>query len=94
MSLDKSETSSGAARMRRYRQRRRQRRRQGVAAVTSFPDYVRELEMLVSRQRLPREDEHNREKIPEAVAAALDDFIEDKLIPAGNISQPDVTSVL
>ncbi len=81
MSLDKSKASSGAARMRRYRQRRRQ----GVAAVTSFPIYVGDVEMLVTRHRLPREDEHNREKIPEAVEAALDEFVEDKLIPAGNI---------
>ena len=73
------EASTGAQRMRRYRERRRQ----GVVCVARVPIYVLDVEMLVARNRLAPEHESNRAKIAEAVEALVDDFTEGKLTLAG-----------
>ena len=72
--------STAAERMRRYRKRKRQ----GVICMAHVPVYPLDAEALVKSGRLKPEDEKNREKIAEAVEALVDDFTEEKLVPAGD----------
>ena len=79
MQPETHEASTGAQRMRRYRERRRQ----GVVGVVRVPIYVLDVEMLVARNRLAREHESRSDKIAEVVEALVDDFTEGKLTLAG-----------
>ncbi len=72
--------STAAKRMRRYRNRKRQ----GVLCMARVPIYALDAEAFVKRGRLRSVDEHNREKIAEAVETLVDDFTEGKLLPAGD----------
>ncbi len=69
-----------AERMRRYRKRKRQ----GVVCVVQVPIYQLDAEALVTRNRLKPEHESHPAKIAEAVEALVDDFTEEKLVPAGD----------
>ncbi len=88
MQPETHEMSTGAQRMRRYRQRKRQ----GVVGVARVPIYVLDVEALVTGNRLRPEHESNREKIAEAVEAVLDDFAEGRLA-SGNTSPQDKPEV-
>ncbi len=70
------ELSNCAARQRRYRERKRQ----GVVCVVHVPVYCRDVEELVTCNRLSVEDERNPEKISAAVETLVDDFTEAKLV--------------
>ena len=78
MQPEKRELSNGAARQRRYRERKRQ----GVVCIVRVPVYCRDVEELVTCNRLSAEHERNPEKISAAVEALVDDFTEAKLAPA------------
>ena len=80
MQSENHEISTGAARMRRYREQKRQ----GVVCVARVPIYQLDVETLVARKRMRKEDAQDREKINAAVEAVLDDFTERKLVPAGD----------
>ncbi len=72
------EVSNGAARQRRYRERKRR----GVVCIVHVPVYCRDVEELVTCDRLSAEHERNTEKISAAVEGLVDDFTEAKLAPA------------
>ena len=69
-----------AERMRRYRHRKRQ----GVVCIVQVPIYQLDADALVTRNRLAPEHESHPAKIAEAVEALVDDFTEEKLVPAGD----------
>ncbi len=73
-----SEPTGGALRMRLYRQRKQQ----GVVCIVRVPVYCRDVEELVTCNRLSAEDERNPEKIGAAIEGLVDDFTEAKLAPA------------
>ena len=76
--LETRDLSNGAARQRRYRERRRL----GVVCIARVPVYCRDVEELVTCDRLSAEHERNTEKISAAVEGLVDDFTEAKLAPA------------
>ena len=81
MTITQSETcevSNGGARQRRYLERKRQ----GVVCIVHVPVYCRDVEEMVTCNRLSAEDERNPEKISAAVETLVDDFTEAKLVPA------------
>ena len=80
MQSETVEVSNGAARQRRYRDRKRQ----GVVCIVHVPVYCRDVEELVTCNRLSAEDERNPEKISAAVEEVVDDFTEAKLVPANS----------
>ena len=73
-------SNSSAERMRRHRHRKRM----GMLCIVQVPIYLLDFDALVTRSRLKPEDEGNRKKIAEAVEALVDDFTEEKLVPAGD----------
>ena len=76
MQSENHEVSNGAERQRRYRERKRQ----GVVCIVQVPIYCRDVETLVTRNRLKPEDQNETAKISAAVEALVDDFTEGKLI--------------
>ena len=76
--MAQSEPTGAAQRMRRYRERKRQ----GVVCIARVPIYCRDVEELMTHNRLKPEDQNNAAKIAEAIEALVDDFTEAKLVPA------------
>ena len=78
MQTENHEMSNGAERQRRYRERKRQ----GVVCIIQVPIYCRDVETLVTRNRLKPDDRNDATKISTAVEALVDDFTEGQLIAA------------
>ena len=74
------EVSNGAERQRRYRERKRQ----GVVCIVRVPVYCRDVEMLVTHNRLKPEGQNDVAKIVEAVEELVDDFTEERLVTRNN----------
>ncbi len=67
MQSENHEVSNGATRQRRYRERKRQ----GVVCIVRVPVYCRDVEELVTCDRLSAEHERNPEKISAAVPGKM-----------------------
>ena len=62
----------------------RERKRQGVVCIAHIAVYVRDVEALMTCQRLSPDDQGNRGEIAAAVEDVLDDFTEGKLVRSGD----------